>query len=504
MTAALLPPQTSEALGVGLKPAAEIGLMPDLMGHVRPRSTRAEPSDRSIGEKLETIERAFGRHRSDPRIADSLESARGRFLGLAELAGDLSEPLAFGFAAELFTALAIERPWLPPQAEELAARLSSRLRITQEQAVVQLCVSALHAPLLLELPPSLALETQIGILVALAPELVEAGLWTKSLVGRPRCLVSVGKTTMTRRAQAAAGRVLNGETLEEEGGAIRGIAVRRWQTSWGALVIRLRTREAPTALLAEAVSAMTPILERELLLQRSAAREHSLVQTGEKRLSRFAFDLHDGALQHLAALGIDLHLLRNQLVEGMPKPIVVSRTDDLQSRITELERVLRELAHSLEPRSLIRRPLLEVLEAEVDTFTERTAAHTTFTTRGSFEVMTPSQKIAVIRVVQEALANIREHTDAKHVEIRVTESRGHVQAQIRDDGEGFTVARTLLDAAKRGRLGLVGSSERLRLLGGTFDVQSKPGGPTTVSLSLPRWQPLEAESPAAAPALAVD
>jgi signal transduction histidine kinase len=153
---------------------------------------------------------------------------------------------------------------------------------------------------------------------------------------------------------------------------------------------------------------------------------------------------------------------------------------------------------------LIRRPLLEVLEAEVDTFTERTSIDTTFTSRGNFEVMTPSQKIAVIRVVQEALANIREHTDAKHVEIRVTESRGHVQAQIRDDGEGFTVARTLLDAAKRGRLGLVGSSERLRLLGGTFDVQSKPGGPTTVSLSLPRWQPLEAESPVAAPALAVD
>ena len=57
---------------------------------------------------------------------------------------------------------------------------------------------------------------------------------------------------------------------------------------------------------------------------------------------------------------------------------------------------------------------------------------------------------------------------------------------------GFQVARTLLDGAQRGRLGLVGSSERIRLLGGRFDVRSEPGGPTTVSLSLPRWRPMGA------------
>ena len=52
---------------------------------------------------------------------------------------------------------------------------------------------------------------------------------------------------------------------------------------------------------------------------------------------------------------------------------------------------------------------------------------------------------------------------------------------------------TLLDGAQRGRLGLVGSSERVRLLGGRFDVRSQPGGPTTVSLSLPRWRPMGVE-----------
>jgi signal transduction histidine kinase len=45
-------------------------------------------------------------------------------------------------------------------------------------------------------------------------------------------------------------------------------------------------------------------------------------------------------------------------------------------------------------------------------------------------------------------------------------------------------------AAQRGRLGLVGMGERVRLLGGTFQIDSKPGGPTTLRFSLPRWEPL--------------
>ena len=81
-------------------------------------------------------------------------------------------------------------------------------------------------------------------------------------------------------------------------------------------------------------------------------------------------------------------------------------------------------------------------------------------------------------------------SNATSVELVLTGSRSCVELQIVDDGDGFEVTRTLQQAAQRGRLGLVGSSERMRLLGGTFDIRSKPGGPTTVAVTLPRWQPL--------------
>ncbi|MBA3734388.1 MAG: hypothetical protein H0W90_04185 [Actinobacteria bacterium] len=179
---------------------------------------------------------------------------------------------------------------------------------------------------------------------------------------------------------------------------------------------------------------MSPVIERAVVLERSAARERSLVGASERRLGRLAFDLHDGALQNIAALGTDLFLMQKQLCEIVPEPF---KPGD----------------------------------------------------------MTPSQKIALIRVVQEALTNIREHANATQVRITIRERGGHVDARIEDDGAGFHVARTLLDSAQRGRLGLVGGSERIRLLGGKFDVRSKPGGPTIVSLSLPRWRPLGIERP---------
>jgi signal transduction histidine kinase len=148
-----------------------------------------------------------------------------------------------------------------------------------------------------------------------------------------------------------------------------------------------------------------------------------------------------------------------------------------------------------------------VISDEVAAFTERTGIHVQQRINGDFTGMTVSQKIALIRVVQEALTNIREHANAARVRITITARTGRVDARVEDDGVGFHVARTLLDGAQRGRLGLVGSSERIRLLGGRFDVKSRPGGPTTVSLSLPRWRPLGVEHAgdnAAMPALAAE
>ena len=67
--------------------------------------------------------------------------------------------------------------------------------------------------------------------------------------------------------------------------------------------------------------------------------------------------------------------------------------------------------------------------------------------------------------------------------------RSSIEVRVADDGAGFEVVRALARAAQRGRLGLVGIGERVRMLGGSFEVDSAPGGPTVLTFSLPRVTP---------------
>jgi signal transduction histidine kinase len=432
---------------------------------------------------LNAIERAFGRHFYDERARASVETARARAHRLANENGRVSATTALAYAGDLFVSLAVEREWRENDGRDVAAKVARLLQADPDSVALELFIGAVRAPQLLELPPLVALEVQLSMLLALTA-VAEASVWLRDEGGRPTCKLAIGRTATTRRFRAIATQALDGAPADSgERGLIVGIPVRRWQTPWAALVARVAAKTTTDVALDEAAAAMSPVMERDFLLERSAAREHSLVNASEKRLGRLGFDLHDGALQHVAALGSELRQLRRATED---KSLVA----ELENRVTELDRVLRELAHSLEPASLLRRPLPRVIETEAASLRERTGMKVETKIVGDFGAMTASQRIALIRVVQEALTNIREHSNAGAVSVSITASRARVDAHIEDDGDGFDVPRTLVDAAQRGRLGLVGSSERIRLLGGTFDIRSRANGPTRVSLSLPRWQPL--------------
>jgi signal transduction histidine kinase len=500
---AVSPPQGRGILRGEFPAAAEACLDAALVGQVRvvqrtaARNTTLEAVRRIVGSRLEGEE-----------IRAEAERIHARAEQLVEAGQDLSTSVAVAYASDLFVLCSIERRWRHGEAGRVVSKLAELLDLPTESMSLQLFLQAARAPQLLDLPPTLALQTQLRLLLALAP-IEEASLWTTGPEGRPACLVDEGTTTRTRRFRVIAAQTLEGVAAETGvRGTIVGAPVMRWETPWAAIVARSRVgqRKVTAVYLAEAAAAMSPVVERELVLERSASRERSLVRASERRLGRLAFDLHDGALQHIAAFGADIFLVRRQLTELLPdknQALGISRIDDLEARIWELDRVLRELAHSLEPGSLVRRPLPVVIDDEIAAFTERTGIPVQRRIQGDFTGMSVSQKIALVRVVQEALTNIREHANASHVRITLSSRTGGVAARIEDDGAGFHVARTLLDSAKRGRLGLVGSSERIRLLGGKFDVRSKPSAGTTVSITLPRWRPLGAEQPLDEPVFSV-
>ena len=349
---------------------------------------------------------------------------------------------------------------------------------------------------LLELPPLLALEIQLWLLLGL-DILSEVSIWRRSLKGI-ECVLELGSTSgPSRRVRAEAKAVLRGRSrLSLLGGSnIRGVPVLRFGEPYAALVGRGGTVDTAVAdaYLAEAAASVGPVVEREQLLEHSSVRDQTLVAAAERRLMQLGFDLHDGPIQDVLALAADIRLLQEQVypfVLADHRDQAHGRFDDLSARLVELDHELREIAHSLETKSVVSRPLGEILHREVDGFAERSGIRVSLEIRGDPDSLSSAQRITVFRAIQEGLANVREHASASTVDIRVRARRSAIEVQITDDGIGFEVERAVAKAAERGRLGLVGIAERVRMLGGTFEMESAPGGPTRLRLILPHWQPL--------------
>ena len=351
---------------------------------------------------------------------------------------------------------------------------------------------ATRNPSLLALSPPLALEMQVRMLTTLAP-VQDVSLWSHGAENDPLCVSFSNEAGPSRRSRLAARDALAGHA--PAAGLLRVVPVERWQRVQAVFVLRADQADEPAALAAaaETAAALTPILEREALLARNASRERALVSSGERLVTRIGFDLHDGPIQDVAALAGDVRMLKGRVEAHqapIPEQILFGFLDDLQSRIAALDRGLRDVVHSLESPTVARRPLGETVSHEIDAFRLQSEIPVELSLKGSFESLTDSQRIALVRIIQESLSNARDHSDAHSIAVSIEATPAHTRLEITDDGRGFDVSRTLVRAARRGRFGLLGMSERARLLGGRLDVQSKPGGPTVISVLLPAWQPV--------------
>src|SRR5262249_49691552 len=160
---------------------------------------------------------------------------------------------------------------------------------------------------------------------------------------------------------------------EREGGSehVHAVPVARWDRPFAALAARCAPHQSSRlkVWLREAAATLSPILERETLFERNAARERELVSAAERRMLRIGYALHDGPLQEIVGFAEELRLARGQIaaiVDEADAVRVGGRFDDLEARLAELDRGLRDLAHSARPTTAVERPLEQVLRSELE------------------------------------------------------------------------------------------------------------------------------------------
>jgi signal transduction histidine kinase len=236
--------------------------------------------------------------------------------------------------------------------------------------------------------------------------------------------------------------------------------------------------------------------------QRSASASpepalHAESEALRRRLMRLAFDVHDGPMQSLTAIGYGLHDLHRRLssrgTAGIERDLLADRLSTMIAELSIAETALRKLISKLEEGGAEIESLDVIVAEEISRFRGHCAAAIRHDVEPpEFRPDTHSQAIAIRSVMREALTNVSRHSRASNVRLRVQASPVGVLLEIIDDGHGFDTT-----AAPHGSIGLTSMRERVGLLGGTFDVLSKPGGPTVVTAVFARWRPVAVPPPAA-------
>jgi signal transduction histidine kinase len=222
----------------------------------------------------------------------------------------------------------------------------------------------------------------------------------------------------------------------------------------------------------------TPDTRRRLLAD--------IVHAQEEERRRLAGDIHDDAVQAMTAVLLRIGLLGSRL----DKPEQVSLVEELEESIRDTIGRLRRLIAGLSPPELDRGGLAAAVRSALDQMKHEFHIDFSLENRLNREPGPEARTIAY-RIVQEALANTRKHSNASHVDV-VLESQEHgLSTTVTDDGMGFDVESTLA-VDRPGHLGLKAMRERAELAEGWLRIESRPGATTITS-----WIP-ERRSPATA------
>ncbi|HEU5169786.1 MAG TPA: GAF domain-containing sensor histidine kinase [Gemmatimonadales bacterium] len=219
-------------------------------------------------------------------------------------------------------------------------------------------------------------------------------------------------------------------------------------------------------------------------LERLSAR---MVQQHEDERRRLSRELHDETAQLFSAVKMELGVLRDSAA-----PDLATRLDRSLDLIDAGIRSIRRVTHDLRPTLLDDLGLLPALRSLVAEFSERSGIPIRFDPPVALPPLAHDAELALFRALQEALANVARHADARGVAVAIRAETGAVRLEIRDDGRGLPPGADLREFERNGHMGLAGMRERIGRLGGSVQLDAGEGGGLTLVVRLP----LPAASPA--------
>jgi len=211
-----------------------------------------------------------------------------------------------------------------------------------------------------------------------------------------------------------------------------------------------------------------------------------ITRAQEDERKRMARELHDDTAQALLFLSRRLEMLA--AYEGVPEPLM-QRLEELRELTSSTLRGVRRFSQDLRPPILDDLGLLPALEGLAADLSEEEGIGAALEVLGDQRRLSPETELALFRIAQEALRNVRRHSQASLAMITVEFDDARTRITISDDGHGFQLPEAVGSLAQMGKLGLIGMQERAQLLGGTLTLQSELNHGTAVVVEVPAQEP---------------
>jgi two-component system NarL family sensor kinase len=217
-----------------------------------------------------------------------------------------------------------------------------------------------------------------------------------------------------------------------------------------------------------------------IAIERARLFERSLRLGAVEERIRLAREIHDTIAQGLTAISLQLEsaeaLLDANADVGRTRRAISQALALTRGNLEEVRRSVLDLrAANLEGRALS-----EALSVLAEESSSIGGFKVDCEVTGGGRPLPPRVETGLYRIAQEALTNIIQHAEARHVRLRLVTTSTNVHLSIEDDGRGFDP-----DSVSPERYGLVGLNERARLLGGTLRLESSPGMGTRIQVLVP-------------------
>lgn len=207
------------------------------------------------------------------------------------------------------------------------------------------------------------------------------------------------------------------------------------------------------------------------------------LRAAEEERRRLARELHDDTAQQLASALLRLRVAQATAEDERRSDLL----DDLREEILRTAESVRRIARGLRPPALEDVGVVAALRGHVRSLREATEIDLVLeearVSAALDQALGDAGRLALYRVVQEALSNAVRHSGAGRVTVALAVDDDRIRVEVADDGRGFD--RRELDWDEGGGLGLIGMRERAALVGGTFELESEPGVGTRVRVEIP-------------------